>query len=256
MKVIRRIFIYLTGALISLSANAFDVAQEFSAEAIQSSSGRLSMNVKMFVSKNAVRTEPMNSGNPIIEIVYPKEKKRILLNSVRKIYVEQKAQVRNVTENKKSKGTPCFGIENATCKKMGVEKKNNRQTTKWEMTVKRGGQVFRSLHWIDKKHNMPLREQLHDGTLSTLKLIGKEKVSGRSTEKWKFEAVHPNGQRAESLQWYDSKLKMVIREELPNGSIRELKNIKIAKQKKSLFKVPSGYKKENVSTMNNQRTVR
>lgn len=253
MSTLKKTGLLIVGSVFSLSANAFEIAQEFSAEAVQSVPGRPSMNVKMFISKKAVRTESIMNGNTLVEIVYPKDKRRILLNQQRKIYIEQKAQNTNTAKSKKMSSSPCSGIMNATCKKIGKEKINNRAAVKWEMTAQINGSNVKSLHWLDKKYHMPLRVQLHDGTISTMTLSGKEKINGRNTEKWNFSAIRPNGQKIESQQWYDPKLKMVIREALPGGYVRELKNIKVAKQNKKLFKVPSGYKKESSSKMPQQR---
>ena len=253
MSTLKKTGLLIFGSVLSLSANAFEIAQEFSAEAVQSVPGRPSMNVKMFISKKAVRTESTMNGNTLIEIVYPKDKRRVLLNQQRKIYVEQKAQNINAAKSQKISSSPCSGIMNATCKKIGKDKITSRAAVKWEMTAQINGNKVKSLHWLDKKHHMPLRVQLHDGTISTMTLVGKEKINGRNTEKWKFDAIRPNGQKLESLQWYDPKLKMVIREALPGGYVRELKNIKVAKQNKKLFKVPSDYKKENTSRANQQR---
>lgn len=247
MTALIRVGMLLSGYLIVFTVNAFEVATEFSAEAVQSVPGQPAMNIKMFVSKKAVRTETNINGNTVVEIVYPNENRRILLNQARKTYVEQKRQANELQKNKNIKGTPCEGIAGAKCKKLSNEKLNKRQTVKWEMTVMRKGNKLKSLHWIDKKRHMPLREQLYDGTVSTMTMVAKEKVNGRNTEKWKFHSVRPNGQFIESLQWYDPKLKMVIREVLPGGYVRELRNIKVARQNKKLFKVPAGYKKENIS---------
>ena len=244
--------LFVAGCFLSFTASAFEVAQEFSAEAVQTVPGRPSMNVKMFISKNAVRTESVMNGNTVVEIVYPKDKRRVLLNQHKKTYVEQKAQNNNSVKPKKISSSPCGGNLNATCKKMGKEKINGRSAVKWEMTVKRNGRDFKSLHWLDTKYHMPLREQLHDGTVSTMTMSGKEKINGRNTEKWEFSATRPNGQKMSSQQWYDPKLKMVIREVLQGGYVRELKNIKVTKQAKKLFKVPSDYKKENIPDMKNR----
>lgn len=256
MTIFIRTGLFIAGCFFYITANAFEVAQEFSAEAVQSVPGRPSMNVKMFISKNAVRTESMMNGNTVVEIVYPKDKRRVLLNQFRKTYVEQKAQNNKTIKVKKVSSSPCNGIANATCKKLAKEKIDGRNAIKWEMTVPRNGRSFKSLHWLDKKRHMPLREQFHDGTVSTMTLSGKEKVNGRNTEKWKFQAIRPDGQSIESQQWYDPKLKMVIREALLGGYVRELRNIKVAKQNKKLFKIPSDYKKEGVPEMANQRITR
>ena len=256
MTVFIKTGLLVVGCICSFTVSAFEIAQEFSAEAVQSVPGRPTMNVKMFISKKAVRTESTMNGNKIIEIVYAKEKRRILLNQARKTYIEQKAQNKNTFGTKKRSSSPCEGIKNATCKKLGGEKINGRKAIKWEMTAQVNGKKFKSLYWQDKKYHMPLREQLHDGTIATMVLSGKEKINGRNTEKWIFHAVHPNGQTMDSEQWYDPKLKMVIREALSGGYVRELRNIKIAKQDKKLFKIPSDYKKEAMPAMANQRRIR
>lgn len=249
MTLFIRTGIFITGFILSMTANAFEVAQEFSAEAVQSIPGRPSLNVKMFVSKNAVRTESIANGDKVVEIVYPKEKRRILLNELKKVYIEQKSQNNTTTKVSKKTDSPCNGIVNSTCKNLGKEKISGREAIKWEMTVQRNGRGFKSLHWMDSKYHMPLRAQLHDGTFSTMTMSGKEKVNGRNTEKWEISASHPSGQKMFSQQWYDPKLKMVIREELPGGYVRELKNINVSKQSRKLFKVPSDYKKELTPVM-------
>ena len=249
MTILIRTGLFVVGSFLTFTVNAFNVAQEFSAEAVQSAPGRPSMNVKIFVSKKAVRTESAMNGNTVVEIVYPKEQRRVLLNEFRKTYIEQKSQNSTPEKYKKLKNSPCDNIINATCKKLAKEKINGRDAVKWEMTVDRNGRKFKSLHWLDKKHFMPLRQQLHDGSISTMTLLGKEKINGRNSEKWKFQATQPNGKAMASQQWYDPKLKMVIREELPGGYIRELKSIKVTRQNKSLFKVPSDYKKEDMARM-------
>lgn len=255
MKALIKAGLFFAGCFVAFSVNAFEVAKEFSADAVQSIPGRPSLNVKMFISKKAVRTESIMNGNTVVEIMYPKEQRRVLLNESRKTYVEQKSKNGKALKAKNNV-SPCGGITNATCKKIGKEKVNGRDAIKWEMTVKRNKQNFKSLHWLDKKYHMALREQLYDGTVSTMTFMGKEKINGRNTEKWRFQAIRPNGQVAESQQWYDKKLKMVIREALPGGYVRELRNIKIAKQNKKLFKVPFGYTKEGIPGMVHQQIVR
>ena len=150
MTVFIKTGLLVVGCICSFTVSAFEIAQEFSAEAVQSVPGRPTMN-----------------GNKIIEIVYAKEKRRILLNQARKTYIEQKAQNKNTFGTKKRSSSPCEGIKNATCKKLGGEKINGRKAIKWEMTAQVNGKKFKSLYWQDKKYHMPLREQLHDGTIAT-----------------------------------------------------------------------------------------
>lgn len=248
MKDLIKSGLIFSGCLITLSVHAFEIGAEFSAEAVQSMPGQPPMNATMYVGKNAVRTESSVDGNNISEIIYTKDKRRILLNHRTKTYIEQKMNNKNA--NKKNNDSPCAGIAQAKCKNLGKDKVNGRDASKWEMTVNINGQEMKSLHWLDKKYHMPLRQQFQDGTISTMTLTGKDTIDNRNTEKWNIHAMRPDGQSMQSQQWYDPQLKMVIREVIPGGYVRELKNIKVSAQDKKLFQVPADYKKENINNLN------
>ena len=239
-----KLMLLIVSSFMALTASAFDIKKEFSAEAVQSTPGQPPVIAKMFVSKNAVRTETAIGNNTIIEIVFPKDQRRILLNQHAKTYVDQKLPAKVNDRLSRKDTSPCHGLANARCKKLGQEKIDGRNSIKWEMTVSRNGQYLKSLHWIDSKRQIPLREQFSGGTVSTMSFVGKEKINGRNTEKWKFYSVRPNGRSIESQQWYDLALKMVIRETLAGGYMRELRNIKVAKQNKALFEIPADYKQD------------
>jgi len=235
---------FLLGCSFTFSVMAFEIGAEFSAEAVQIVPGRSPVIAKMFVSKNAVRTESTINGNTIVEIIYPQTSQRILLNKLSKTYFEQNTPARKKPVKTNKNYSPCNKLNNATCRKLGEEKIDGRNSTKWEMTILAKGKYIKSLHWIDKKYLIPLKEQFSDGTVSTMTFLGTEKINDRNTDKWKFLSTNNNGQSVESQQWYDPELKMVTRETLPGGYTRELRNIKVKKQNINLFKVPSDYKKE------------
>ena len=73
---------FVTSALLqlfSLNVSAFESGIEFSADAIQIAPGRASIQSKMYVGKNAVRTEMTKQGQHIVKIVYPKEGRSLLV---------------------------------------------------------------------------------------------------------------------------------------------------------------------------------
>lgn len=228
-------------------ALAVDVKVEFSAEAVQMAPQRPTMVAKMFVSKKAVRTESNVNNQQTVEIVFPNEGRRVVLFPQQKNYMEQTGmpKIKPVSSQKKN-FNPCAGVTDTRCKKLGTEKVQGRKTEKWEIIAQREGRSTRSLHWIDVKRRMPLRESFADGSFSELKLLKKEKLNGRKTEKWQLTVTRNNGKSMDSNQWYDTQLKMMIREELPGGYVRELRNIKVAKQADSLFKIPNGYQRVQI----------
>ena len=254
---INKIKLIVTSILLlfcSFSINALELNVEFSADAVQVSPGRPPLVSKMYVSKSAVRTEMLQNGSRVTDISYFKKGKRILLYPDQKTYMEQTGLAVQPSMSGKSSKTPCDGVPNAKCKKLGKETLNNIKVQKWQVVRKINGKTFKSTHWIDNKRHLAIKDMYPDGSVSELKMLGKDKLNGRNVEKWESRYTHPSGQNQLSRQWYDIQLKMVIKEERPGGFLRELKNIKVKKQDKKLFKLPENYRKlaVNKNTLNRQ----
>ena len=234
MVFLKTLIVITCSVFITGYAYADSKAIEFSAEAVVNMPQYPVKQTKLFVSKKAVRSET------VIEIVYPEEGKAILINDGLRSYKERTfaGQVK-----KESSNNPCDQIINAVCEKLGAEKVNGYETEKWQIISDKRGEKSRSLHWIDVKRKLAIREFFPDGSVAELKMVKKEKINGRNTEKWQRTLSRPDGKNSSSYQWYDPDLKIAIREELPGGYIRELKNIKIEKQPDNLFSAPADYTK-------------
>lgn len=243
VRQIQNVAIKLLLLCVSLNVSAYEIGVEFSADAIQVSPNRSPLHSKMYVSKTAVRTEMHQQGQRIIDIAYIKEGKRVLLFPDQKIYREQTGLTVSPSWSGKSATTPCEGIPNASCQKLGKEILQKTGVEKWQVERKINGKTFRSLHWIDNSRRLAIKEMFPDGSVSELLMLGKDSINGRKVEQWESRFTHPSGQNRISKQWYDPQLKMVIREEMPGGYLRELNNIKVGKQDKSLFQVPKDYQK-------------
>jgi len=259
--VIRQLKITVTSILlllVSLSSSAFELNVEFSADAVQVSPGQPPLTSKMYVSKFAVRTEMNQHGNRIVDIAYPKKGKRLLLYPEKKMYLEKTGLAVSSSWAGKAPKTPCEGIKNIRCKKLGKEKINKLKVDKWQIERTVNGKIFKSLHWIDSKRHFAIKEMFPDGGMLELELIGKETLNGREVEQWVSRYTHPSGRNRLSRQWYDPQLKMVIKEELPGGFLRELTNIKVSKQSNNLFKLPKGYRKLDgkMNTLNTSTRVK
>jgi len=234
--------IIFIGGLLFLVNPSYAISKtvEFSADAIISVPQKPIKQTKLFVSKKAVRRESVVNGQPMVEIVYPEEGRAIFINDPLKSYKERSFVRQNKTD---SDNNPCAQIQDSVCEKIGTESINGIKTEKWQIISNNRGRKLRTLHWIDIKRKLAIREFFPDGSVAELKMVKKEKVNGRNTEKWQRTLSRPDGKTFKSYQWYDTSLKIAIREELPGGYLRELKNIKISKQPVSLFDAPSSYKK-------------
>jgi hypothetical protein len=141
---------------------------------------------------------------------------------------------------------PCARITNARCERLASDTLYDRPVVQWEMTWQgQGGKSEKSHLWFDAERQMPLRQIWSDGSAFEMRLVGNEKLHDRSTERWESIKTGPNGKSLKTLQWYDPQLQLTIREELPGGFFRELRNIQIGNQPDSLFSVPQGYRLVN-----------
>lgn len=239
MEFVSRLTALMCIALMTGYSYAAKQSIEFSADAVISTPQYPVNQTKLFVSKDAVRSEKNINGQDIVEIVYLNEGRTVLINDSLKEYKEKTV----LQPNKIKTNSPCDQIIDAVCEKIGAEEIAGIKTEKWQITSNSRGKKLQTLHWIDVKRKLAIREFFPDGSVAELKMLKKEKVNGRDTEKWQRSLIRPDGKVINSYQWYDTGLKIAIKEELLNGYIRELKNIKVKKQPVSLFNVPSNYKK-------------
>jgi hypothetical protein len=217
---------------------------QFSAQAVQSAVDGKNRNARVYVGDNQVRLEYTKDDQLMVEI-YDMKNQRVLL------MVPQQASymLRRIPNGRMSnpmlppsQSDPCSYVAAAKCMPLTNESLHGRRVTKWEMVVIREGQNLRSLHWMDDERRIPLREQWSDGTVSELRPLGQETLNGRPAERWEMKVTHPDGKQVQSTQWYDPELQIAVREELPGGNYRELRNINVGLQPGKLFSVPAGYK--------------
>lgn len=239
MGALRKLIVIACLVLITGYSYAGQKDVEFSADAVISAPQQAVKQTKLFVSEKAVRSEAVINGQSMVEIAYPLEGRAVLINSALMSYQERLFDQRNKANN----DTPCDQISNAICEKLGSETIDGHDTEKWQIISESRGRKLRTLHWMDVKRKLALRELFPDGTVAELKMLKQEKMNGRNAEKWQRTLSRPDGKSAVSYQWYDPGLKIAIKEELPGGYVRELRNIVVAKQPEKLFSVPGDYRK-------------
>jgi outer membrane lipoprotein-sorting protein len=221
---------------------------EFSAEFTQSAPQQDEQHGKIYVGDGRMRMEFDADGSKIIQIVDSRTQTVLMINTEEKTYMRQGGQGGMMPGAAPADSdNPCAGMKNITCKRLGDEKIHGRLAEQWEFSSTTAGQSGTMTTWLDKERRTPLRQIMPDGSGMELALVGHETVSGRKTEKWEIKSIGPDGQSQVSYQWFDPELKTNLREENPNGFVREMRNIKPGKQPDSLFTVPDGYKEITMS---------
>jgi len=209
---------------------------------------------RIFVADGRMRTELSQAGHTIVQILDQAHGRGYTLDPTRKVYMEQSMG----TGGPGSGSTlgpappdptqdPCAGVVGQTCRQLGGDEVAGRPAIKREIDSRDAeGQPLKTTQWIDAERGVVLRSEGSDGTSMELKMVGREALGPRATEKWQMTVVHPGGEPTRSLQWYDPQLGVAIREELPGGYVREMSDIQIGKQPDSLFEVPQDYR--NISS--------
>ncbi len=118
--------------------------------------------------------------------------------------------------------------------KMYMEMHTNQQG------MQRRGPDVRNLRSFDPAHPCA------SFTDTTCEKVGSDTVDGRSTEKWIFTNKN-NGEKATA--WVDNKLHFPIKVLNQDGSEMEFTNIQEGTPSASLFEIPSGYRKFDMSGM-------
>jgi hypothetical protein len=218
-------------------------AVEFSAQTVHVTPNQPERTARMYVGKNHVRMEYEKNGQQLAEITDTRTQHSVLLFLKLKQYMEKQAAEQSLKKVDLIIDTnnPCSKMPGATCTLLGQEKASGRTAQKSEVVTKQRGVTQRALIWMDIEHNMPLRQLLPDGTVSELHISEMERIGNRNAEKWEIIVTKPDSQIVTSRQWFDPELKIAIREELPGGYLRELRNIVVAPQDKNLFLIPNDY---------------
>ena len=229
-------------AVAALSASTALGAVQFSADTVQAAPQGQSITGKRYVGEGRERTEASHGGQNMVQILDSVQGVSYLVFPEQKAYTE--IRVPAASPKTGPQADPCAGIQGVTCRKLGPEPVNGRPATKWEMAGGPAAQGKTITSWIDDERGLPLRMQYSDGGALEAKMLGKDQHEGRTVEKWETVMTRAGQQPVRMLEWVAPDLGGVtVKQQGPDGSSFELKNIKVGPQPAELFAVPAGFQK-------------
>lgn len=223
------------------TADAAQPKQQFSADTYQKAPQGGEQQGRIYVGDDRVRTEMEQNGEQVIQIVDNNQKVQWVIFPSQRSYMEQRAAA-TLAAPAATDNNPCNAIPGATCNRLGDETLSGRVAEKWEVQMSFQGRTQRMVQWIDTERGMALRSEGDQGRME-LKLVGQDAVSGRPVEKWELHVTQGDKPPQRSYQWYDPQLGLTVREEMPGGFVRELRNIQVGTQPQELFALPAGFQK-------------
>ncbi|MEE9358172.1 hypothetical protein [Candidatus Vondammii sp. HM_W22] len=217
---------------------------EFSAETHMWSAKGESSEGHVFVGNDAIRTEMTQNGQQLIQVINTATQVTWVIRPAQRAYIELHGKKEGGSRpNADLKADPCQGIPDANCQYIGEEKVLGREAKKWDVTFTVNGRALTNTQWIDMERGILLRQEADNGPHMEQRMIGMEKMEGRTVEKWEMTISQSNKKPQRSYRWFDPVLNLAIREECPGVFVREIKNIRIGKQDARLFVVPAGFNK-------------
>lgn len=239
----QRITVLLLAAFCVMPmARAF--TQSFSAEAVQTAPGMQATRMNLYVSSNeAVRMEVETPQGQIIQQYFPSTSTMRIIYPERREYIEQKSPAPLALPGEMS-ANPCDQMPDARCENLGQEKIGNQTAIHWKVTRQGANNAAQTMEqWLDMQRGMPLRQIFPNQTRIDATMTGMEQVNGRMTERWDVVMTPAEGEPQQGTQWFDPQLGVTVRETLPNGAVRELRNIVLGEPSAELFTIPRGYRK-------------
>ncbi len=227
---------------VFLSTHA--LAMSFTADAIQMRGDDVGQ-ARMFWKDGSVRFEFLDQGVPMVQIFDNKNRKVIWLDTKNKVYMQSELteqQAAPVDTNPSEKYDPCASFTEAECNFLKSTRHNGRAADKWLLTFQVDGKDHHVFQWIDQQHRILIRQENPDGSVLDVKILDDQEVNGRRVRKVDMIAISPDGSSVHGIQWYDEELNIVVRQQLDDGSIDELRNIIVEDVSSSLFTIPEGYK--------------
>ncbi|MBF0154101.1 MAG: DUF4412 domain-containing protein [Magnetococcales bacterium] len=167
----------LAASLVLAASPATSVSVEFSARVTRThpADASRSNNGMMYVGSRAIRTES-HVQNQALRVIFHTETNEVwILFPDRKAYLKQQGSRSSRPPLPDEAASPCQTDKNFSCRRVGNERINNRDTQHWHITYNNPQGAQESTHlWIDPRLQIAIKEQYHDGGLVQLTDIREE----------------------------------------------------------------------------------
>lgn len=139
-------------------------AREFSADMKMTAPRGPSGSGKIYVSGNKLRMEMNSGGQQMVTIFDGQANAGWMLMPEQRMYMEMRQQSEMAQLAKQAPSdNPCDSIPNATCRRVGEEVVNGRNTVKWEIAMDQGGRKSTITQWFDASLGFVIRQQTSEG---------------------------------------------------------------------------------------------
>jgi len=230
----------ISPALAQTSASPDDRA--FTANAVQILPDGSEQIGRIMKSGQNMRLEMQANGQTSIQIMRGAEGVAFLVNPQNQTFAEIRDP--SVKDAVAGASNPCpseaeMQASGLRCELTGQGAVSGIITQRWEIQSQQAEGVT-VVEW-DTGRRRALSQVWPDGTSQTMTFQAMEQMEGRSVERLTSAVQSPNQPAALGGWWFDAGLRGVLREEIPGGIGRQLKDIKVGPIDPAMFLPPQGY---------------
>lgn len=234
-------------ATLGIMVAAFSHAQSpaasntYSAIAVHSLPGQPETFGTIVKSGQNLRLEYDEAGRRVIQILLPTVGAMYFLDPKTQTYTEYLGPSVPATDIE-GYASPCPGQETSpSCQHVGDDVVSGVKVERWALASGQSGKPLVIL-WNSARRRA-LRQDFPEGGSMVMAFVAMEDLNGRFAEHWTIKLSIPGNDVKSGDWWFDPKLRVVVRENLPSGETRRLDNITIGPVDPALFQVPQGWRK-------------
>lgn len=230
--------------LVSAQATAPVAAQNsipaYSADAVYRAPDGTESTGRVVKSGSDMRLEFTEAGRAVVQIIRQAEGRMYVLDPATRSYFTVQGEP-DPQAGSAAYEAPCdTTAPGMTCRFLGNEVTSGITAEVWEIGQPDDPTKVSRILWDGARHRA-LRQEYPDGTVMALTFQAMVQIEGRNVEHWAITVTVPGQAPLSGAWYYDPELRVELREELPTGETRSLRNIVVGPVDPSAFLVPAGW---------------
>ena len=187
-----------------------------------------------------MRLEFTEGGRAVVQIIRRAEGRMYVLDPASRSYFTVQGEP-DPQAGTAAYEAPCDpNVTAMTCRFLGNEVTSGITAELWEIGQPGDPTQVSRILWDGARHRA-LRQEYPDGTVMALAFQAMVQIEGRNVEHWVITVTVPGQAPLSGAWYYDPELRVELREELPTGETRSLRNIVVGPVDPASFAVPVGW---------------
>ncbi len=187
-----------------------------------------------------MRLEFTEGGRAVVQIIRRAEGVMYVLDATSRSYFKVQGEP-DPQAGSAAYEAPCDqSVTAVTCRFLGNEVTSGITAEAWEIGQPGDPSQVSRILWDGARHRV-LRQEYPDGTVMALSFKAMVQIEGRNVEHWIISVNVPGQAPLAGAWYYDPELRVELREELPSGEVRSLRNIIVGAVDPAAFAVPAGW---------------